>query len=245
MPRGTNHLVDTGCRAPAADLEGLLVGCWTCAALSAPDRRGKAASSVDELKNLKISPDSSSTASCRPRRRRGSNMKHQPYQRRTMNLLLKKDSPDSPEPPNHHHDGLTKSFTSERLALRRSTEARNLQKKGRTALLEMLILNPLPCHTSCHGRRTTRKMKMRARLTRLMELSGQLHVAMEVASLLQTLLLYLVLPLYRWIRRPSTSLRPPARAPVARVAGSGLAAATLNGRGGGAFRTGGVVGIWF
>jgi hypothetical protein len=56
IPPGMNHLVAMGRRASAADFEGLLLVGWTCVVLSALDRRGDIASSVDELILLKISP---------------------------------------------------------------------------------------------------------------------------------------------------------------------------------------------
>jgi hypothetical protein len=112
-----------------------------------------------------------------------SGSKHQPHQRRTERRLLNKASPDPPTPPSHHHDDLTGSFTIERPALRWSTEAQSLHEKGRTTLLEMPASNPLPCHTSCHQRRTARKMKTRARLARPMELGDRLWFATYALSL--------------------------------------------------------------
>jgi hypothetical protein len=149
---------------------------------------------------------------------------------------LKKASPDPQSPPSHHHDGLTVSFTCERPALRRSTEAQSFHEKGRTALLEMPVSNPLPCHTSCHRRKTAGKTKTRERLARPMEHGDLLQVATGASSEPETLLLNLLLLLYRRIRRPSSSLRLPAHAPASRAAGSGgLAAATLKGGGGRSF----------
>jgi hypothetical protein len=174
---------------------------------------------------------------------RGSSRDQQPYQRSTTGRLLKKDPPVSPEPPSHHLSGLTRSFTSGRLVLRRSTEAWILQETGRAALLEMLVSNPLPCHTSCHQRRTARRKKTQSRRARPEELGDRLHVATGANSK-QALPLHLNLLLYREIRHPSTTLQRPARAPSARVAGSGPAESTLNGGGRGTLERGGRVSDW-
>jgi hypothetical protein len=91
-----------------------------------------------------------------PGRRGESNSKNQQHQRRAKSRLLKKASPDPPTPPSHHHDGLTGSFTCGRPVLRRSTEAYSFHERGRTALLEMLVIRLLPCHSSCHRRRAAR-----------------------------------------------------------------------------------------
>jgi hypothetical protein len=151
---------------------------------------------------------------------------------------LKRVSPGSPSPPSHHHGDPTKIFTSERPALRQSTKTLSLWEKERTALLEMPVSNPLPCHTSCHRRKTARKTKTRERLARPMELGDLLHIATEASSEPETLLLNLLLLLYMRIQRPSSSLRPPAQAPASRAAGSGLVAATLKGGGGRSFERG-------
>jgi hypothetical protein len=67
---------------------------------------------------------------------------------------LKKASPDLPPPPSHHLDDLTESFTDDHSLLRWSTEAPSLHEKGKTVLLEMSGSNLLPCHNSCHWRRS-------------------------------------------------------------------------------------------
>jgi hypothetical protein len=82
---------------------------------------------------------------------------------------LKKASPDPPTPPSHHHDGLTGSFTCGRPALRRSTEAHRFHERGRTALLEMLVIRLLPCHSLCHRRRAARPPSMQTYPARPME----------------------------------------------------------------------------
>jgi hypothetical protein len=64
--------------------------------------------------------------------------------------LLKKTSPNLTPVPRHHHGGLTKDRIGDRLELRRSTRPGSLQRKGRTALLEMLAFHLLPCRHTCH-----------------------------------------------------------------------------------------------
>jgi hypothetical protein len=92
---------------------------------------------------------------------------------------MKKTLPDPPPPPNHHLDDLTESFTGDCPTLRQSIETHTLHEKGKTALLQMLTSNPLPCHSSCHRRRAAMKMKTQAHQARPMEPEDRLQVAME------------------------------------------------------------------
>ena len=83
--------------------------------------------------------------------------------------LLKKTSPDLPPSPSLHLEGLTKSFTGDRLVPRRSTSTGSLQEMGRTALLrEMPVLIFFPSRNSRHQSRTAKKTKRRTRQIRPM-----------------------------------------------------------------------------
>jgi hypothetical protein len=96
---------------------------------------------------------------------------------------LKKASPDPPTPPNHHHEGLTGSFTCGRPALRRSTEAHSFQEQRRMALLEMLVIRLLPCHSSCHQRRAARPPTTQTHQARPMEPGILLQIATWASTL--------------------------------------------------------------
>jgi hypothetical protein len=79
---------------------------------------------------------------------------------------------------------MTKDLIDNRLELRWSTKSGSLQRKGKTALLEMSASHLLPCCSAFHRWVTARKTKAHKCQNRLMDSGGLLRYATEASSLL-------------------------------------------------------------